>query len=78
MTGAVLQAGARTPEQLYGTADVEHLLAASEPFDVTWDISVDRMGPPECVNNAIQVDPDTGEIVRLRCEEKPTTPPSVP
>ena len=74
----VLGGPTRQPEKLYGTAGVEHLLAASKRFDVKWDLSVSRMGLPVCRDNVIQVNPDTGEIVRLRCDEESKTPPSIP
>ena len=78
VTGAVLRAGARTPEQLSGTADVEHLLAASEPVRRHVGALGRADGPPGCRDNVIQVDPDTGEIVRLRCDEESTMPPTIP
>ena len=78
MTGAVLRAGTRTPKQLYtGMADVEHLLATSGRFEVTWGLSVEKMGLG-CRDNVIQVDPDTGEVVRLRCDKESTMPPTIP
>jgi hypothetical protein len=78
VAGAVLRTDARTPEQLSGAADVEHLLAASKRFDLVWGINVDRTGTPGCQDNVLQVDPATGEVVRLRCDEKSTPPPTIP
>lgn len=77
VAGAVLRTGARTPEQI-GTADVERLLAESERFDLEWGVHVERTGTPGCRDNVIQVDPDTGEIVRLRCDKESTMSPTVP
>ncbi|SNS17667.1 hypothetical protein SAMN05216276_1005117 [Streptosporangium subroseum] len=78
VAGAVLRTDAQTPEQVSGTADVEQLLAASKRFDLEWGVNVERMGAPGCRDNVIQVDPDTGEIVRLRCDKESTMPPTIP
>ncbi|AWS45377.1 hypothetical protein [Streptosporangium sp. 'caverna'] len=74
VAGAVLEAEARIPEQLNGTADVEHLLAASERFDVKWELKVNRLGYLECRDGVYQVDPGSGEIVQLQCDNEPKTP----
>jgi hypothetical protein len=78
VAGAVLRTDAQTPEQISGTADVEQLLAENKRFDLEWGINVERMGTPGCQDNVIQVDPDTGEIVRLRCDKESTMPPTIP
>jgi hypothetical protein len=78
VSGAVLRVASRSPERLTGTADVEHLLAANDRFDVKWELSVEKIGLPACRDNVIQVDPVTGEVVRLRCDEESTTPPAIP
>ncbi|WP_449066695.1 hypothetical protein, partial [Planomonospora algeriensis] len=74
VSGAVLQTAGGEPEELTGTEDVEELLAAGGRSSRQWWIAVHRMGDPECRNDVRQVDPDTGEVVVLRCGDGTRTP----
>ncbi|GAA4189682.1 hypothetical protein GCM10022252_26790 [Streptosporangium oxazolinicum] len=53
----------------------EEQLAEARPFALQWSLTVWEMVSPVCRDNVRQVDPRTGEMVRLSCEGG-TTPPS--
>ncbi|MEU4534007.1 hypothetical protein AB0G15_03970 [Streptosporangium sp. NPDC023825] len=53
----------------------EEQLAAARPFPLKWSLSVREMVHSVCRDNVRQVDPRTGEMVRLSCEGKDTAPP---
>ncbi|MFF5109412.1 hypothetical protein [Streptosporangium sp. NPDC000509] len=53
----------------------EEELAAARPFPFRWSLTVREMIPPVCRDNVRQVDPRTGEMVRLSCDGKNTAPP---
>ncbi|GAT66073.1 hypothetical protein PS9374_01717 [Planomonospora sphaerica] len=90
VAGAVLRAGAGASgpaaeadagdplEALTGTEDVEALLAAGGSFDATWRIEVRRLDEPECRDDVRQIDPDTGEMVVLRCGDRAGAPVRTP
>lgn len=56
----------------------EEELASARPFPLQWSLTVQEMISPVCRDNVRQVDPRTGEMVRLSCEGEGTTPPGSP
>ncbi|MEU3165601.1 hypothetical protein [Streptosporangium sp. NPDC006930] len=84
VTAAILpgeiDAAGRTVSQLAQAMDGlfdgwEEQLAAAESFPLDWSLRVREMIYPLCRDNVRQLDPRTGEIVRLTCEGRDKAPP---
>ncbi|GAA2871393.1 hypothetical protein GCM10010517_31660 [Streptosporangium fragile] len=56
----------------------EEQLAGSAGFPLHWVIMVHELVDPVCRDDLRQVDPATGEVVRLRCEGRSAAPSRVP
>ncbi|MGJ6963047.1 hypothetical protein ACSDR0_14160 [Streptosporangium sp. G11] len=82
LPGEVDRAGRTTGELVEGMGALfegwEEQLAGAEPFPLKWSVVVREVIYPVCRDNVRQVDPRTGEMVRLSCEGKDTTPPGNP
>jgi hypothetical protein len=72
VAAAVLPAHGASPEELGDTSGVEDLLARSGPFDAHWRLLARGLGVPECRDGVRQIDPATGEMVLVRCEDRPS------
>ncbi|MER5646714.1 hypothetical protein [Streptosporangium sp. NPDC002524] len=56
----------------------EERLAEAEPFPLKWSVVVREVIYPVCRDNIRQLDPRTGEMVRLSCGGQGATPPGNP
>jgi hypothetical protein len=56
----------------------EEQLAAARPFPFKWSLTVREMVYSACRDNVRQVDPRTGEMVRVICGGEGATPPGNP
>ncbi|MEU4405240.1 hypothetical protein AB0F88_11980 [Streptosporangium sp. NPDC023963] len=76
LTGVVMKTGLTSPEGLTGSADVDRLLREQRPFPYTegWGFLVFRLEDPECLDDVRQVDPRTGEMVRMECGDEGAAP----
>ncbi|WP_436762109.1 hypothetical protein [Streptosporangium sp. V21-05] len=78
LPGEIESAGSTAAELVEGMDGFfegwEERLAAAEPFPLEWSVVAREVIPPVCRDNVRQLDPRTGEMVRLSCEGAGGTP----